>query len=246
VLLSIQDKVSHRHPSTAKQPIEHQINQLTINTSTNTIDNTLIQSLNSTISVCNNTNKRQNFTNQTNTLFQSDKIVIVSHFNESLDWLNLLDDEQIPYIVYTRLPKPLAHHRKIRINKGRDPAAYLRYIVDHYSNLPLSVAFVHGHRTSYHQENPSDIVTALRALQWHKYNYMPLSTILAHPTIFYSNILDYIMYTNYSDYYTGRSLEYTWHIIFGEPTHINYPTCDIFVCDSKGNIIVPMTKKKIQ
>ncbi|CAF3680827.1 unnamed protein product [Rotaria sp. Silwood1] len=141
-----------------------------------------VQSLNSTISVCNNTNKRQNFTNQTNTLFQSDKIVIVSHFNESLDWLNLLDDEQIPYIVYTRLPKPLAHHRKIRINKGRDPAAYLRYIVDHYSNLPLSVAFVHGHRTSYHQENPSDIVTALRALQWHKYNYMPLSSRNTHYT----------------------------------------------------------------
>ncbi|CAF4568101.1 unnamed protein product [Rotaria sp. Silwood1] len=178
-----------------------------------------VQSLNFTISVCNNTNKRQNFTNQTNTVSQSDKIVIVSHFNESLDWLNLLDDEQIPYIVYTRLPKPLAHH----------------------------LAFVHGHRTSYHQENPSDIVIALRALQWHKYNFMPLSSrnshytfkenssdlqerinyelwkdvlqkelgpspenrivthccatfavkreaILAHPAIFYSNILDYIIY----------------------------------------------------
>ncbi|CAF1448723.1 unnamed protein product [Rotaria sp. Silwood1] len=256
-----------------------------------------VQFLEFKISVYGNSNKRQSFTNQTDTLSQSDKIVVISHAYENLDWLNLLDDEQIPYIVYTRSPNPLAHHRKLRINKGRDPAAYLRYIIDHYSNLPLSVAFVHGHRTSYHQENPSDIVTALRALQWHKYNYMPLTirlthhtfkanssdlqervnyelwedvlqkelgpppelgivthccatfaikreAILAHPAIFYSDILDYIMYTNYSDQYTSRSLEYTWHIIFGESTHICYKKCNIFLCDSKGNITVPMTKKK--
>ncbi|CAF0864098.1 unnamed protein product [Rotaria sordida] len=149
----------------------------------------------------------------------------------------------------------------IRINRSRDPVAYLRYIIDHYSNLPSSIAFVHGHRTSWHQRDPSDIVTALRALQCHKYNYMPLTNkktehefkqnsrnrqdrvnynlwkavlqkelrpapangirthcyvtfaikreaFLTHPTIVYSNILDYLLTTSYSDYYTSRTLEY--------------------------------------
>ncbi|CAF3991514.1 unnamed protein product [Rotaria sordida] len=178
--------------------------------------------------------------------------------------------------------KPLVHHHhQIRINRSRDLVAYLRYIIDHYSNLPSSIAFVHGHRTSWHQRDPSDIVTALRALQCHKYNYMPLTNkktehefkqnsrnrqdrvnynlwkavlqkelrpapangirthcyvtfavkreaILTHPTIVYSNILDYLLTTSYSDYYTSRTLEYAWHIMLGEPIHINYTTCDIF------------------
>ncbi|CAF1447938.1 unnamed protein product [Rotaria sordida] len=32
--------------------------------------------------------------------------------------------------------------------------------------------------------------------------------ILTHPTIVYSNILDYLLTTSYSDYYTSRTLEY--------------------------------------
>ena len=54
--------------------------------------------------------------------------------------------------------------KSIPINKGREPVVYLCYIVDHYSNLPSLIAFVHGHRLSWHQKDPSDIVVALRAL----------------------------------------------------------------------------------
>ncbi|CAF1442849.1 unnamed protein product [Rotaria sp. Silwood1] len=246
-----------------------------------------------------NFNKRLNSSNQTNTTSQLSKTVVVSHFHENLDWLDLLVDDQISYVVYTRSAEPLTHYHRIAINKGREAIVYLRYIVDHYSNLPSSIAFVQAHRTSWHQKDPSDIVIALRTLQWNKYTYMPLTSIrtynlykqnsfdlqervnyelwqavlqkelgpspvngtytyccatfavkreaiLAHPTIFYSNIIDYILTSQHSDQLTGRTLEYTWHMIFGEPTHINYRTCDIFVCDSRGIISVSLAKNKTQ
>ena len=223
------------------------------------------------------------------------KMLVVAHYNEDLDWLNLFIGEQIPYIVYTRSNNSLARH-SIGINKGREPVVYLRYIVDHYSNLPSLIAFVHAHRTSWHQKDPSNIVVALRALQWDKYTYMPLTSsitqttfeplaedqqakvnfelwqavlekelgsppddgikapccatfvvkreaILAHPKIFYSNIMDYILATSHSDLLTGRTLEYTWHLIFGQPPHINYRSCDLFVCDAKGDISVELAEE---
>ena len=33
------------------------------------------------------------------------------------------------------------------------------------------------------------------------------------------------------------------NIIFGQPAHVNYRTCDIFVCDSSGNISVQLAEK---
>jgi len=222
-------------------------------------------------------------------------MIVVSHYNEDLNWLDLFIGEKIPHIVYTRSTDSLARHN-IQINKGREAVAYLRYIVDYYSNLPSVIAFVHGHRTSWHQKDPSDIVVALRALQWNKYNYMPLTSsmthcsfklntrdpqekvnyelwrdvlqkelgappengieapccasfvvkrdaILAHPKTFYSNIIDYILASQYSDQLTGRTLEYTWHMIFGQPARVNYRKCDIFVCDASGAISVQLAEK---
>lgn len=223
------------------------------------------------------------------------RMIVISHFNEDLDWLPLFIGQQIPYIVYTRSNDYLARH-SIKINKGREAVAYLRYIVDNYANLSSSIAFIHAHRTSWHQKNPSDIVVALRTIQWHKYPYMPLTdtrtassfqlhstdqqlkvnfelwrdvlqkelgppptngvetyccasfvakkeAILAHPKEFYSKIIDYMIASPYSDQLTGRTLEYTWHMIFGQSAHINYRTCDIFVCDSNGTISVTLADK---
>jgi hypothetical protein len=222
-------------------------------------------------------------------------MIVVSHFNEDLDWLDLFIGEQIPHIVYTRSTDSLIRH-SIPINKGREAVAYLRYIVDNYSNLPSAIAFIHGHRTAWHQKDPSDIVVALRALQWNKYNYAPLTStmthsefklntrdpqakvnyqlwqdvlqnelgpppangirtaccasfvakkeaILAHPKTFYSKIIEYILASPHSDQLTGRTLEYTWHIIFGQPAHTSYKTCDVFVCDSRGIISVSLAEK---
>jgi hypothetical protein len=67
--------------------------------------------------------------------------------------------------------------------------------------------------------------------------------ILAHPKTFYSSIIDYIVGSQYSDQLTGRTLEYTWHMIFGQPARVNYRKCDIFVCDVNGAISVQLAEK---
>ena len=243
---------------------------------------------------------RDNQSLNTNATIQTTKppptrMIVVSHFNEDLDWLPIFIGEQIPYIVYTRSSDSLVRHG-IKLNKGREAVAYLRYIVDNYENLPSSIAFIHAHRTSWHQQNPSDIVVALRAIRWHKYAYMPLTSartqaifklntpdrqatvnfevwrdvlqkelgpppangvqtyccasfiakkeaILAHPKAFYAKIIDYLVASSHSDQLTGRTLEYTWHIIFGQPANIKYETCDIFVCDSTNKISVEIADK---
>lgn len=226
---------------------------------------------------------------------ETTKILVVAHYNEDLDWLNLFIGDRIPYIVYTRSNDSFIRHA-IPINKGREPVVYLRYIVDHYFNLPSLIAFIHGHRSSWHQKDPSDIVVALRALQWNKYTYMPLTSImtetnyqlidgneqatvnfhlwqavlqrelgsppingikapccatfvvkreaiLAHPKEFYSNISNYLLNNSYADHLTARTLEYTWHLIFGQPAEIAYRTCDIFICDVNGNISVQLAEQ---
>jgi hypothetical protein len=119
-----------------------------------------------------------NITRQTSTQIPLTKLLVISHFNEDLDWLDLFIGDKIPHIVYTRSSDPLARHN-IVINKGREAVAYLRYIVDHYSSLPSLIAFIHAHRTSWHQKDPPDIVVALRALKWNKYPYMPLTSVKA-------------------------------------------------------------------
>ncbi|CAF1312242.1 unnamed protein product [Adineta steineri] len=240
-------------------------------------------------------NKTRNSSNQTNIQSQLTRIIVVSHYNEDLNWLDLFIGDKIPHIVYTRSSDPLISH-SLLANKGREAVVYLRYIVDFYSNLPSSIAFIHAHRTSSHQKDPNDVVVALRALKWNKYSYMPLTStrtesrfqhkalelqasvnyrlwvdvlqkelgpppltgiqthccasfvvrkeaILKHPKVFYSNIISYINSSYYSDYLTGRTLEYTWHMIFGQPAIFNLKTCDLFFCDVNGKISVELAEK---
>jgi hypothetical protein len=225
------------------------------------------------------------------------KMLVVSHFNEDIDWIDLFLGDKLPHIVYTRSSDPLAVHN-FQVNKGREAVAYLRYIIDHYDNLPSLIAFVHEHRRSGHQTKPSDIVVALRALRWNKYSFMPLTgtmgttyfrlgtidtvltvnvelwrdvlqqelgppppngitthccatfvvrreAILTHSRAFYSRILEYMLASPRSDKATGQTLEYVWHIIFGEKVNLKYETCDIFVCDSNGTISVELAERQL-
>jgi hypothetical protein len=230
-----------------------------------------------------------------NSTSQLTKLIVVSHFKEDLDWLDLFIGDKIPHVVYTRSTDSLIRHA-IPINKGREPVAYLRYIVDNYSNLPSLIAFIHAHRTAWHQTGPSDIVVALRALRWNKYTFMPMTStmtkatfqknmpdlqsminyqvwrdvlqkelgpppinginthccatfvvkkeaILTHSKAFYSSIIDYLLNSTHSDHFTGRSIEYSWHLMFGQPAHLHFNTCDLYVCDDKGMISVQLAEK---
>ncbi|CAF0802323.1 unnamed protein product [Didymodactylos carnosus] len=221
-------------------------------------------------------------------------MIVVSHWQEDIDWLELYLGH-IAHIVYTRTNSLATNN--LAVNKGREAVVYLKYIVDNYENLADVTAFVHGHRTSWHQRSPDDIVIALRALKWGKYDYMPLTCvmthtqfrlnsgdhqwtvnyqlwndvlkqelgeqprvqvnthccasfavkkekILSHPKSFYQNIHDYILNSKESDGKTGRTLEYSWHILFRQPHSIRYAMCDLFYCNERGQISIELAESK--
>jgi hypothetical protein len=48
-------------------------------------------------------------------------------------------------------------------NLAHEALPYLRFIIDHYDNLPRRTVFLHGHRASWHNK---DMAVVLRALNW--------------------------------------------------------------------------------
>jgi hypothetical protein len=62
------------------------------------------------------------------------------------------------------------HKLKTTLNKGHESMAYLTYLIDHYDNLPSTIAFIHAHRSGFlmawHVDAPlHDNVAAMRSLQ---------------------------------------------------------------------------------
>lgn len=65
-------------------------------------------------------------------------IVVICHFKENLEWLK---DLKHPYVIYNKNPEN-KHKFEINMpNEGFDSAAYIKYIIDNYENLPDYVCF---------------------------------------------------------------------------------------------------------
>jgi hypothetical protein len=65
-------------------------------------------------------------------------IIVVSRYNENIDWLK---NEMNRCIIYNK-GDPLQLQNEIIVeNKGRESESYLRYIIDHYNQLPDGVVF---------------------------------------------------------------------------------------------------------
>ena len=60
-------------------------------------------------------------------------------------------------------------------NRGREASVYLRFIIDHYDNLPDATLFLHGHYSpGWHSTNIAEIVRHLRwELPYANVNYNP-------------------------------------------------------------------------
>jgi hypothetical protein len=69
------------------------------------------------------------------------RLVVAAHFREDTSWLNELSQYW---------PVLLLGPGGLPENKGNEAMAYLTYIIENYDNLPESVAFVHGHDSSWH------------------------------------------------------------------------------------------------
>lgn len=88
-----------------------------------------------------------------------DKIVVISHFNENLDWVK---DLKYKHVVYSRnchidFDQHFVQQHKIP-NRGREALAYCQYFYDFYDNLPQWSICVHAHRHAWHNQSPIDVI----------------------------------------------------------------------------------------
>ena len=73
-------------------------------------------------------------------------IILTSHYNEDLFWLNYIN---YPFIISSKNVKEKNLYTPI--NKGNECSAYLTYIIKYYHNLPEYTLFLHGHYEDWHQ-----------------------------------------------------------------------------------------------
>lgn len=69
------------------------------------------------------------------------KKLIISRYNENLDWLNKIEFD---YIVYNKGLDDIQHPYIRLRNVGRETDTYLNYIISNYYNLPEIVVFSQG------------------------------------------------------------------------------------------------------
>jgi hypothetical protein len=84
-------------------------------------------------------------------LHPSTTTVVVSRYQESTDWIVPLTKMFPTTLVYEK-EKPGSNPYNIPVNKGNEASVYLKYIIDHYDQLPIHTIFLHCHEFSWHQE----------------------------------------------------------------------------------------------
>lgn len=82
-----------------------------------------------------------------------DLIVVSSFFREDVSWL---EKSGFPHIVVSKGQSSGVHNEVIVPNKGLEFGSYLWYLLHNWDRLPEKIAFIHGHRHSYHQSLPID------------------------------------------------------------------------------------------
>lgn len=98
----------------------------------------------------------------------SNNIVVISHYDHDVSWINNIN---IPYIIYSKTNNPCCRH--IDINSTQVNTVYLKYIIDFYDNLSDKILFVHGHKTLWHQTTPIDYI--ISNLNWDLDEYFSIN-----------------------------------------------------------------------
>lgn len=92
---------------------------------------------------CNIYSKKENMTNKENI---DDTVLVISHYNEDLSYLNQTPFSNYKQVIYTKGindPKCLQCAEFIKLeNVGVCIHTYLKYIIDNYDNLPKIVIFL--------------------------------------------------------------------------------------------------------
>ena len=72
--------------------------------------------------------------------------IVISRHNEDTKWIEKLDFPNI--MIYEK--EKVESKYNIPVNKGNEASVYLKYIIDHYDNLPTHIVLLHCHEFSWH------------------------------------------------------------------------------------------------
>lgn len=182
--------------------------------------------------------------------------ICTSHYNEDLEWLKKSEFPVTVVHHEGGSDFPQFNETYVIANKGYEASAYLTFIIRRYDSLPEYTAFIHGHEKADHQKVPC-MLNAIRTANIQKYTFIHLNNlwfygfiegdnkyvknkclvqtsigaqfivhkdrILKNSRKYYENLL------NSTETKTdAQCLEYTWHVIFGEPV-VSYPHTDLFI-----------------
>jgi len=212
-----------------------------------------------------------------NVTIQNMDIVIVRYKNYIDDLLYRFYYSGFNFKVYEKHPEVVIQKEVkyfVPRNKGLEASGYLKYIIEHYNNLPLHVAFVHDHEYSWHHsgsiydilmasigekiwyKNLNSFVWSKDTIEWFPFikywydvylldelgpmelygdfmtGYKGCAQFIVHRDIirirslnFYKRLYYWIMNTKLHDYYSGRFMEYTWHLLWGQVSIIQDKKC---------------------
>lgn len=195
---------------------------------------------------------------------QTSDIVFVRYKNDIESLVKRFEADGYCVKVYEKHPDNIATAEyAVPKNKGNEASGFLKYILDHYHNLPEHVVFLHDHEFAWHQKGSIyDLVSECKGtrvgykslnkfiwnnetiewipelLDWydeylkpemgsiHKYGdfmtgYEGCAQFIVHKKLilrrsfdFYQRLFEWLMQTELTDYYSGRHLEYTWHLMW--------------------------------
>lgn len=113
----------------------------------------------------------------------TDSTLVIARYKENIDWVKSIP---IKYLIYNKNSQQIHDKNIINIpNIGREEYVYIKYIIDHYENLPNQIIFVQGDPFAH---SPSFI--KLLSLRNKFNNVQPLSCGYSknNPGIKYTNI----------------------------------------------------------
>ena len=74
--------------------------------------------------------------------------IVVSRYNKDTDFIYDLKKYGVNILIYDK--KNRLNPYNVPINRGNEASVYIKYIVDHYDNLPDYAFFIHDENYSWH------------------------------------------------------------------------------------------------
>ena len=80
-------------------------------------------------------------------------IIVISRYNKNTSWTKKFTDKGYVTLIYEHGENGSANNPyNLNVNKGKEAAVYLKYIIDKYDSLPTYTVFLHDKLESWHHQ----------------------------------------------------------------------------------------------